>query len=243
MMSSKRAILDAAVALCLYVDSPGRRASEPGRYQHSTTQAKRHMAIKQKASNLLGSIVLIVLAIVIITSTVRDITFYFDKTVAAVNSPADVDKLRDNAMTEISLGLDFKRAYGVRYLTQREFLLIPFSDVGYRLMYAVEGPMSDSLAAKLRPPFKGRVVTKDFGDSWEVYGQRIKLQKILARDGIEIPSGAMLVYDSPKELPSLWMFFLCTLSILYLAYKAYSLVRPSRSDMTPEQKPETVTPS
>src|SRR6266498_3309544 len=198
------------------------------------------MAIKQKASNLLGSLVLIVLAIIIIATTFRDLAFYFDKTTAVVNSPADVDKLRDNAMTKVSLGLDFKRAYGVRYLTQREFLLIPFSDVGYRLMYAVEGPMSDNLVAKLRPPFKGRVVTKDFGDAWEVYGQRIKLQKILARDGIEIPAGAMLVYDAPKELPSLWMFFLCALSILYLGYKGYSLLRPSRSDKTPEQKAETV---
>jgi len=158
------------------------------------------MSIKQKGSSLLGSLVLIVLAIVIIANTFRDLTFYFDKTVIRVSSPADVDNLRDNAMTEISLGLDFKRAYGVRYLNQREFLLIPFSEVGYRLMYAVEGPMSDNLAAKLRSPFKGRIVTKDFGDSWEVYGQRIKLQKILARDGIEIPAGAMLVYDSPKEL-------------------------------------------
>src|SRR5438876_11698296 len=121
------------------------------------------MAIKQKGSSLLGSLVLIVLAILIIANTVRDLGFYLDKSVVSVSSPAEVDKLRDNAMTEISLGLDFKRAYGVRYLTQREFLLIPFTDVGYRLMYAVEGPMSDNLATKLRPPFKGRVVARDFG--------------------------------------------------------------------------------
>ena len=197
------------------------------------------MAIKQKAS--IGSLVLIALAIMTIAKTFREVAFYFDKTVAAVNSPADVDKLRDNAMTEISLRLDFKQAYGVKYLSQREFLLIPFSDVGYRLMYVVEGPISDKLIAKLRPPLKGRVVTKDFGDSWEVYDQRIKLQKLLARDGIEIPASAMLVYDAPKELPNLWMFFLCAVSILYLAYKAYSLVRPSRSEQTPERKAETVT--
>src|SRR6266487_4182837 len=198
------------------------------------------MPIKDKASGLLGSIVLILLAIIIIGNTFRDVAFYLDRTVVAVNTPAQVGKLHDNAMTEISLGLDFKRAYGVRYLTQREFLLIPFSDVGYRLMYAVEGPMSDNLVAKLHPPFKGRVVTKDFGDAWEVYGQQIKLKKIFARDGIEIPANAMLVYDAPKELPSLWMFFLCALSVLYLAYKAYSLVRPSRADKMAETKPESV---
>jgi len=201
------------------------------------------MAIKQKASSLLGSLVLILLAVFIMANTFRDVAFYFDKKVVTVNSAADVDKLRDNAVTEISLGLDIKRAYGVRYLTQREFLLIPFSDVGYRLMYVAEGPMSDNLVAKLHPPFRGRVVTKDFGDAWEVYGQQIKLQKIFSRDGIEIPAGAMLVYDAPKELPSLWMFFLCAVSILYLAYKVYSLVRPSRADKTPEQKAETGTQS
>jgi hypothetical protein len=200
------------------------------------------MAIKQKGSSLIGSLLLIALAIMTITNTFRDVVFYFDKTVAAVKSTADVDKLRDNAMTEISLPLDVKRAYGVKYLSQREFLLIPFSDVGYRLMYAIEGPMSDNLVARLRPPLKGRIVTKDFADSWEVYGQGIKLQKLFARDGIQIPAGAMLVYDAPKELPNLWVFFLCALSIVYLAYKAYSLVRPSRSDDTPEQKVETAQP-
>jgi len=198
------------------------------------------MAIKEKASGLLGSLLFIVVAILIITNTVRDLTFYLDKTVVTVNSAADVDKLRDNAMAEIALGLDFKRAYGVRYLSQREFLLIPFSDVGYKLMYAVEGPMSDNLITKLLPPLKGRVVTKDFGDAWEVYGKSIKLQKVFARDGIEIPGGAMLIYDAPKELPSLWMFFLCALSILYLAYKVYSLVRPSQSNKVPEQGAEVV---
>lgn len=199
------------------------------------------MSIKPKGTSLLGSLVRIGLAIFIIASTVRDLRFYFDKTPVSVGSAADVDKLRDNSVTEISLELDLKRAHGVRYLSQREFSLIPFSDVGYRLMYAVEGPMSDSLATKLRPPFKGRVVTKDFADSWKVYGQSIKLQKILGGEGIEIPSDAMLVYDAPKELPNLWMFFLCSISILYLAYMVYSLVGPSRAVKTAEQKAETVT--
>lgn len=207
----------------------------------TTTNNSNHMSFKQKGSNLLGSLFLILLAIFIIAKTVREIRFYFDKRVVSVSSPADVGKLRDNVMTEVSLGLDFKRAYGVQYLSQREFFLIPFSDVGYRLMYAVEGPMSDNLVAKLRPPLKGRVVTKDFGDSWEVYEQRIKLQKILARDGIEIPADAMLIYDSPKELPSLWMFFLCALSLLYLAYKVSSIIRPARPAKTSEQNVETGT--
>ncbi len=198
------------------------------------------MPIKDKASSLIGSTVLILLAIIIIGKTFRDVAFYFDKTVVSVNTPADADKLHDNAIAEISLGLDLKRAYGVRYLTQREFLLIPFSDIGYRLMYAVEGPMSDKLVANLRPPYKGRVVTKDFADDWEVYDQQMKLKKIFARDGIEIPANAMLVYNAPKALPSLWVFFLCALSILYLAYKAYSLVRPSRAHEIPPTKPESV---
>jgi hypothetical protein len=46
----------------------------------------------------------------------------------------------------------------------------------------------------------------------------------------------MLVYDAPKELPSLWAFFLCGLSILYLAHKAYSLVRPSAPTIASPQR-------
>ena len=42
------------------------------------------MAIKLKGSSLLGSLVLIVLAIVIIANTVRDLRFYFDKTAVTV---------------------------------------------------------------------------------------------------------------------------------------------------------------
>src|SRR5258708_27095488 len=154
---------------------------------------------KEKASSILGSVLLVLLAAFIIAQTFRDVSFYFDKTVLTVNTPIDVDRLHDNAVTEISIGLDLKRAYGVRYLTQREFLLIPFSGLGYKLMYVVEGPLSDKLVANFRPPYKGRVVTKDFADDWDVYDQQMNLKKIFARDGI--------------ELPSLWIFFLCTLSI------------------------------
>lgn len=186
--------------------------------------------LNEKASSILGSVLLVLLAAFIIAQTFRDVSFYFDKTVLTVNTPIDVDRLHDNAVTEISIGLDLKRAYGVRYLTQREFLLIPFSGLGYKLMYVVEGPLSDKLVANLRPPYKGRVVTKDFADNWDVYGQQMNLKKIFARDRIELPANAMLVYDAPKELPSLWLFFLCTLSIIYLLYKGYSLVRPHRAD-------------
>lgn len=198
------------------------------------------MSLLQKGRSLLRSLVLIFVAIMIIANTVRDLTFYLDKTVVPVNSIAEIDKLGDNTTTEVTLPLDLKRAYSVRYLSQREFYLIPFVGGDYRLMYAVEGPLSDSLVAKLHPPFKGRVVTKDFGDAWEVYGKRIKLQKIFAKDSIDIPSGAMLIYDAPKEFPSLWMLFICTLSIAYLVYKAYSLVRPTPVEKAPEPQPETV---
>jgi hypothetical protein len=196
------------------------------------------MATKEKASSLLGSIVLILLAVVIIVKAARDITFYFDKKVIVVNTPADVDKLHDNSIAEISLGLDFKQAYGVSYLSQREFILIPFSALGYKLMYVVEGPLSQKLIANLRPPYKGRVVEKDFADSWDVYDKPMKLQKLFARDHIELPASAMLVYDAPKELPNLWMFFLFAMSIIYLVYKAYSLARMFRADKgTPSATP------
>jgi len=191
------------------------------------------MAAKEKASNLLSSIFLILLAVMIIGKTLREITFYFDKKVVAVTAPADVDKLRDNRIAEISLELDLEKAYGVKYLSQREFILIPFSDVGYRLIYVVEGPLTPKLIANLHPPFKGRVVAKDFSDSWDVYDKPMKLQKIFARDHIELPANALLVYDAPKELPSLWMFFIFGLSIIYLVYKAFSFTRLLRPDKSP----------
>ena len=107
---------------------------------------------------------------------------------------------------------------------------IPFSGLGYKLMYVVEGPLSEKLVTNLHPPHKGRVVEKDFADSWDVYDKPMKLKKIFARDRIELPANAMLVYDAPKELPNLWMFFIFALSISYLGYKAYSLVRMFRAD-------------
>jgi hypothetical protein len=106
-----------------------------------------------------------VLALVIVVKTSRDIRFYFNKNVITVQTPADVERLHDNAIAEISLGLDLKQAYAVSYLSQREFLLIPFSGVGHRLMYVIEGPLSEKLIANLRPPYKGRVVGKDFANS------------------------------------------------------------------------------
>jgi hypothetical protein len=183
------------------------------------------MADKQRSSNPLGSIFLILLAVIMIARTSRDIAFYFNKSVVTVNNPADVEKLRDNANAEIRLGLDFKQAHAVSYLSQREFLLIPFSGVGYRLMYVIEGPLTDKLVTGLQPPYKGRVVAKDLSDSWRVYDKRMKLKSIFARDRITIPDDAMLVYDAPKKFPNLWVLFLFGLAIAYLLFKAYSLVR------------------
>jgi hypothetical protein len=192
------------------------------------------MPTKESGSGLLGSFLLMVLALVIVVKTSRDIRFYFNKNVITVQTPADVERLHDNAIAEISLGLDLKQAYAVSYLSQREFLLIPFSGVGHRLMYVIEGPLSEKLIANLRPPYKGRVVGKDFANSWDVYDKPMKLEKIFARDRIALPANAMLMYDAPKELPNLWVFFIASLSVGYLAYKAYSLVRFFRRDKSTE---------
>jgi len=192
------------------------------------------MPTKEKASSPLGSIILIILAVMILSKTTRDLSFYFNKSVITVNNPSDVEKLHDNAVAEISLGLDLKQAYAISYLSKREFLLIPFSGVGYKLMYVVEGPLSDKLIPSLQPPYKGRVVTKDFGDSWDVYDQRMKLKNIFARDRITLPADAMLVYNAPKELPNLWLFFISALSLGYLGFKARSLVRWLRRDKSPQ---------
>ena len=194
------------------------------------------MANKANASGLVGSFLLMVLALVIVAKTTRDIRFYFNKSVIPVKAPADVEKLHDNAIAEISLGLDLTQAYAVSYLSKREFLLIPFSGAGYRLMYVIEGPLSDKLLAGLHPPYKGRVVAKDFANSWDVYDKPMKLEKIFARDRIALPANAMLVYDAPKELPNLWVFFISALSLGYLAYKAYSLVRFFRKDKSIDDK-------
>lgn len=183
------------------------------------------MATKEKSSGLLGSFALILVAGIIIIKTSRDLAFYFDRTTIPVAAAVDIDKLRDNAITEISLDLDIKRAYGVTYLSQQEFLLIPFTGLGYKLMYVIEGPLTDKLIANLHPPFKGRVVTKDFADSWDVFDKPMKLQKIFARDRIDFPADAMVIYDAPKALPGLWGFFIFALAIVYIVYKIYSFSR------------------
>jgi len=187
------------------------------------------MTIEKKASGLLGSFIFSIVAVMLIIKVGRDIAYYYDDSVVAVSTVADAGKLHDNSIVEISLGLDFEKAYGVSYLSQREFVLIPFTGLGYKLMYVVEGPMSDKLRAKLHPPFKGRVAGKCFlDDSWEVYDKPMKLKKLFARDDIELPGDALLVYDAPKELPGSWQFVVGGLSVIYLIYKASSLVRMIR---------------
>jgi len=133
---------------------------------------------------LIGSVILIIVAIVILSKTARDVAFYFDKKIVTVNTPADAEKLHDNAIAEISLPLNFKNAFAVSYLSKREFLFIPFSGPGYKLMHVVEGPLTDTLIANLLPPLKGRVVTKDFGGEWKVYDQPIKCRPYRLPDGV-----------------------------------------------------------
>ena len=189
-----------------------------------------------KLKGIAGSIGLAIIAIVFVTRIGRDFCFYYSNSVTKVTSPADFEKLHDNAVAEISLDLDFKNAYSIQYnITQREFVLIPFSGMGHKLMYVVEGPLSDKL--NLLPPLKGRVVGKDFGDSWEVFDQQIELEKIFARDHIDLPKGALLVYNAPKEFPGIMSLLLFVLSAAYLVYKAVSLGRFLRP------KSETVPPT
>lgn len=191
------------------------------------------MAAKDMLQDLVGSAIFMIVAVVMVAKTARDICFYLDKEVVAVNTPADIARLHDNQVAEISLGLDFKKACGISFISKREFLLIPFYGAGYRLMYVVEGPMSDKFVASLRPPVKGRVVEKDFANSWDVYDQPIELKSIFERDRLELPEGAMLVYDAPKEFPSLWLLFISGVSVVYLLYKGYVLSRLFRLQPKP----------
>ena len=179
----------------------------------------------RKVRDVFGTLFLIGLAVVIIQSTVRELNFYYDKTVVAVRTTEDVQKLKDNMVAEISLPLDVKEAYWVQYkVSKREFQLIPFAGVGYRLMWLVEGEMTDREMRRLQPPFKGRVVEQS-GSSWEVYGKRMKLEDLFAKGRIKLPANTMLLYDAPKKYPNAWQLFLFTGAIAYLLWKAYSLIR------------------
>ena len=187
--------------------------------------------------SILFSLFLLIIAAVIITKTTRDITFYYDKEVVSVITKEDVSKISDNKNVSIELELDINKSYSVSYLSQREFLLIPFKGIGYDLMYVIEGPITDKLFEMLQPPYKGRAVGKDFADSWDVYGKSMKLRKIFRRDGLKLSDQALLVYDSPKGLPNLWQFFLFALAIFYVIYKGLSFGKLIGSSK-PEQKSE-----
>src|SRR5688572_27234217 len=141
-------------------------------------------------------------AVLGIAKVARDLRFYYDQSIVAVRAPADVRKLKDNRIAEISLPLDVERNYPIEFIISKDqFQLIPFQGTGYELMWVVEGEATQRTFQSLRPPFKGRVVEKDFSDKWDVFGRRFKLQKLFAEGGIKLPENAMLVYDAPKTFP------------------------------------------
>ena len=81
-----------------------------------------------KIRDLYTTLFLILLAVVGITSTVRDLNFYYDKTVVRVTRPEDVQKLRDNMTVEISLALDVEKAYPIEFIVSKDQMqLIPFA--------------------------------------------------------------------------------------------------------------------
>ena len=183
------------------------------------------MPIERKIMRIFYNIIFILVASMIIAKTLDDVSFYLNKEVITVKTPADFEKLHDNLIAEVSLDLDFKQAYSISYLSHREFVLVPFSGLGYKLMYVIEGPLSDKLVASLHPPYTGRIVGKNFLGIWEVYDQTMELNKLFDRDHIIHPSNTMLLCNAPKEFPNLWQIFISVLSIIYLIYLIYSLSR------------------
>lgn len=178
-----------------------------------------------KIRDLYATLFLIALSVVGITSTVRDLNFYYDKTVVRVTRPEDVQKLRDNMMVEISLPLDVKKAYPIEFIVSKDQMqLIPFAGVGYQLMWVVPGEMNEREMARLQPPFKGRVVEED-GLSWDVYGKRLKLKTLFFEKGIRLPANTLVVYDAPKEFlkPGHLLIFVCAIG--YLVWKGISFIR------------------
>ena len=164
-------------------------------------------------------------AVVIIASTIREMSFYYDQTVVRVKSAEEVKKLKDNMVAEISLPLDVKQAYPIEFIVSKdEMVLIPFAGVGYQLMWVVQGQMTEREMSRLRPPFKGRVV-EESGTRWDVYEKRLKLKELFYEKRVRLPENTMLIYDAPRKFPSGWHFFILACAIGYLGWKAYSLVR------------------
>jgi len=130
------------------------------------------MRIFRTIRTIWPKLILTLVAVGIIQSVSRDLRFYYDDKVVTVKSPGDVAKLRDNMLAEIQLPLEVKDAYWKFHRSKREYELIPFVGVAYRLMWMVEGQMTERERARLKPPFKGRVVAKD-GTAWRVQGKRM----------------------------------------------------------------------
>ena len=160
-------------------------------------------------------------AVVGIAKVARDLRFYYDQSIVAVRTPADLRKLKDNLIAEISLPLDVEKNFPVEFIISKDqFQLIPFQGTGYHLMWVVEGEATQRTLQSLRPPFKGRVVKKDFSDEWDVFGRRFKLQKVFAEDGIKLPENAMLLYDAPKTFPTPGLLILMVGAIAYVTWNA-----------------------
>jgi hypothetical protein len=172
-----------------------------------------------------GNLILTLVAVAFIQMAIRELRFYYSDKVVTVKSPGEVWKLRDNIVAEIQLPLEVKDAYWVEYhASKREFQLIPFAGVGYRLMWVVEGQMTEREMGQLKPPFKGRVVTKS-GTGWRVHGKRMKLEELFAKSQIKLPANTMVIYDAPKQFPGPWLLFLASAGIAYLVWLSVMLFR------------------
>jgi len=172
-----------------------------------------------------GNLILTLVAIGIIKLAIRDLRYYYDDNLVTIKSPAEVAKLRDNMLAEIQLPLAVKDAYWVEYeVSKREFQLIPFQGVGYRLMWVVEGSMTDQQMAGLRPPFKGRVAAKR-GTRWNVHDKGMRLDELFAKKQIKLPANTMVIFDAPKEFPSALQLLLAAAGSAYLVWLSVMLFR------------------
>lgn len=153
---------------------------------------------------------------------------------------ADAASCAHNEYVRLKTTLDYPQGLQFKTLSLREYLLVPVSDTGGKLVVYLEGPLSDDeLRAIQDGPFVGRLIGSQLGE-WDVDAHRIKLTENFQRARRPVSPDTLILQVGYEPHLEPWPVFVGIAATFCLWWFAIRLARTTRLLLRGE--PETREP-
>lgn len=158
---------------------------------------------------------------IVVTLCVAFVVFSLERLSYALNSaPIEIDAraqgVSHNDYVQLTGRLDFENGMQFETIGGRAYTLVPVVGSNKRLIIYEDGRAAFGSDMDRERTFTGRIVAKGFTDEWNLDSGQIQVVNQFAREGITVPSVALILdaTDRPKIQPWSMMLGLASFGVL-----------------------------